>query len=86
MILKFQEGNKWVVFGEIDHFTYEPIENKGGFEDIVCFGPSEEATRLPALRPHEITFFTKNMNEATVIHAFSPIYVMNDQGRTIETI
>jgi hypothetical protein len=35
---------------------------------------------------YELSFFTKNMNDATVIRCFNPIYIMNDQGRTVETI
>jgi hypothetical protein len=34
---------------------------------------------------YDVKFFTKN-NGATRIQAYSPIYIMNDQGRTVETI
>ena len=85
MIIKFQEKDRWVMFGEVDHIEYEPVKHS---EDpmtttAICYeSPNDE-------RPHalyEVSFYTKNMNEATVIWAFNPIYIMNDQGRTVETI
>jgi hypothetical protein len=88
MILKFKTGQMWVLYGEIDHLTYEPFNERGAGipGDVLLYEASDEQQECPALRPYRLTFFTKNMNEATVIHAYAPIYLMNDQGRTVETI
>ena len=89
MIIKFQEMNRWVVFGEVDHVEYEEIKGNSDGQAVVAsrkvltYGPSNS---LVVGNYNEISFFTKNMNEATVVHAYSPIYLMNDQGRTIQTI
>lgn len=91
MILKFQERSRWIVFGEIDHVEYEEIKRSEG-EDQGCSKGNTLIYQPPyssgaaASRFIEIAFFTKNMTEATVINAYSPIYLMNDQGRTVETI
>lgn len=83
MILKFKSGDSWVMFSEIDHIEYRRDPGAAIDADIICYtGPDDGV-------PHglnELSFFTKNMDEATVIHAYSPIYLMNDQGRTVETI
>jgi len=87
MIIKFQEKSRWIVFGEIDHVEYEEMPDKGPEEcvssNVLCYKPPD----LPVIgKCWQVSFFTKNMNEATIIHAYSPIYLMNDQGRTVETI
>lgn len=89
MIIKFQERNGWVMFGEIDHLEYSdisPCEPNCGVavsDRVLVYDPPN----TPAIsKDVRVSFFTKNMNEATVIHAYSPIYIMNDQGRTVETI
>ena len=33
-----------------------------------------------------ISFMNKNMTESTEIIAYSPVYVLNENGRTVETI
>ncbi|MFA5340216.1 MAG: hypothetical protein WC332_00420 [Clostridia bacterium] len=87
MIIKFQENEKWVIFSEVDHVEYEPVvtgNNVGYGGGIICYNPPNN--KKPANECFELSFFTKNMTEATVIHAYSPIYLMNDNGKTIETI
>jgi hypothetical protein len=87
MIIKFKEKDTWVIFSEIDHLEYSPITVSGniGYGDgIICYEPS--TSNKAADECFELSFFTKNMTEATVIHAYSPIYLMNDNGKTIETI
>lgn len=91
MILKFQENNRWIVFGEIDHVEYEEIKTSEGDAQGCSKGRTliyqpPYSSGAAASRFFELSFFTKNMNEATIIHAYSPIYLMNDQGRTVETI
>jgi len=84
MIIKFLSGSTWVVFGEVDHIEYGEIEpSEISPEAIVYDIPNNN---LPSRKQVGIGFFTKNMNEATQVVAYPPIYIMNDQGRTVETI
>ena len=91
MILKFQEKSRWIVFGEIDHVEYEEIKKSEGDAqgcskgNTLMYQPPYSSGEA-GNRFIELSFFTKNMNEATVINAYSPIYLMNDQGRTVEII
>jgi hypothetical protein len=87
MIIKFKSNGTWVVFGEVDHVEY----NKSDFDPqkdavssgVIIYDPADDQ---PVVNRISMGFFTKNMNEATQIIACSPIYLMNDQGRTVETI
>ena len=90
MIIKFQERDKWVMFGEIDHIEYESMKfcKEGAVESEISSGTICYESPKDDL-PHayyEVAFFTKNMIEATVIRCWTPIYVMNDNGRTVEII
>ena len=86
MIIKFKSGKRWVVFGEIDHLEYEELSEEPGGADstILQFDPPES---MPGGGPRmAVSFFTKNMTERAVLFVHSPIYLMNDDGRTVETI
>lgn len=86
MIIKFMSGDSWVIFGEIDHLEYQEIEqdkNCAVSSDVLIYEPANLPTRGSCIG---MSFFTKNMTAPTVIHAYSPIYIMNDNGRTVETI
>lgn len=87
MIIKFKSKNVWVVFGEIDHIEYQDTdfdpEKDAVSKGVIVFDPSNDSAVINRVG---VGFFTKNMNEATEIIACSPIYLMNDQGRTVETI
>jgi len=88
MLIKFKENDSWVIFGEIDHIIYEEAnrenEDNSSEKDHPLF--FRAATGDTDALKMKLDFFTKNMSEATVIFAYSPIYLMNDNGRTIETI
>ena len=87
MIIKFKSKDTWVIFGEVDHVEYRKVEfdlkHGGVSSDAIVYEPSDDQ---PAIEWIGMGFFTKNMNDATEIIACSPIYIMNDQGRTVETI
>ena len=89
MIIKFREKDSWVMFGEIDHIEYRDVDtSKEAMSDdaIIFEPPSNQVPLTPNGRQQvAIGFFTKNMREATEILAYSPIYIMNDEGKTIET-
>jgi hypothetical protein len=85
MILKFQEKDRWVMFGEIDHIEYEPVKHvdEPVTEPGLCYdAPDDQEIHAR----YQVSFFTKNMNEATIIRCCTPIYIMNDNGRTVQTI
>lgn len=88
MIIKFREKDSWVIFGEIDHIVYKQVYS----EDDEKVREGESPLYYEAVtgdeQPHKmrLDFFTKNMTEATIVFAYSPIYIMNDNGKTIETI
>lgn len=85
MIIKFKSKDTWVIFGEIDHVEYSYMGQQDEVSPkAIVFDPAEDQAE-PAIRVG-IGFFTKNMTEATQVVAFSPIYLMNDNGKTIETI
>lgn len=86
MIIKFKEDEHWVMFGEIDHLEFGILkddENCAVSNEVLVYDRPCSAVKSSHLF---VKFFTKNMTEATVIHAYSPIYLMNDNGKTIETI
>lgn len=88
MIIKFKDHDTWVIFGEVDHISYRDVKgdpDKCGVDSSVLrYRPSDEEVAIG--KWVEISFFTKNMNEQTTVIACAPIYLMNDQGRTVETI
>lgn len=86
MIIKFFEKDSTVIFGEVDHVQYSEIKNDqsgGTVSGVIKYqqGDTPAKERYMAL-----SFFTKNMAEATRIECYSPIYLMNDNGKTIEII
>ena len=88
MIIKFKSDKIWVVFGEVDHVEYndidfDPKKDAARSDVIVYEPPSGQAVTGKCVG---LGFFTKNMSEATEVIAYSPIYLMNDHGQTVETI
>jgi len=86
MIIKFFEKDSTVIFGEIDHVEYSEIsKNQSSCESngVLKYqrGNTPAKEKLMAM-----SLFTKNMTEATQIQCYSPIYLMNDSGKTIEII
>lgn len=84
MIIKFKHDNTWVVFGEVNHVEYCYMDGKEPIAEKALVYGSE--VNQPDCKQVGMGFFTKNMDEPTQIVAYSPIYLMNDQGKTIETI
>jgi hypothetical protein len=88
MIIKFKSNDTWVVFGEVDHVEYRDINYDPRKEaiksDVIVYDPPNDQAVVG--KWIAMDFFTKNMNAATEIMACTPIYLMNDQGRTVETI
>lgn len=86
MIIKFKSRDTWVIFGEVDHVEYAEIDLKKEVvaSHAIVYEPPNDQAAID--RTVAMGFFTKNMNASTEIIACSPIYIMNDNGRTVETI
>jgi hypothetical protein len=88
MIIKFFEKDSTVIFGEVDHVEYSEIRKDqreccGEVKGILKYQPGNTPAKEKCMA---MSFFTKNMTEATRIECYSPIYLMNDNGKTIEII
>lgn len=86
MIIKFFEKDSTVIFGEVDHVEYSEIKNDqacGETKGILKYQPGNTPAKEKYM---SLSFFTKNMTEATRVECYSPIYLMNDNGKTIEII
>lgn len=84
MNIKIQEKDRTVVFGEIDHVEWSEIKGDAPIQPgTIQYEPGNSHKEK---RHMELSFFTKNMTEATLIRCYSPIYLMNDNGKTIEII
>lgn len=92
MIIKFYNpcDDMWELFDEIDSLSYRKFEIDEPLPDtlqddcdIIDF-----TIRRPQLVESKavIDFMNKNQTAGTRIIAFRPIYLMNNNGRTIETI
>jgi hypothetical protein len=86
MIIKFQSGKKWVVFGSIEQLEYQVLGNgpSGGQSGISVYEPSAESIR--SAEKYVELIFSQGKGEGMIVHAYSPIYLMNDEGKTIEII
>lgn len=88
MIIKFKSKDTWVIFGEVSHVEYNDMDvdprTVGISSHITVFDPPRDQAAIG--KWVGIGFFTKNMDEPTEVIACTPIYIMNDQGKTVETI
>ena len=98
MIIKLYDYNNemWQLFDEVDSVSYrkiegqvQPIPEAEDNANIIDFTFSadkpmnEEMAKNPKV---VIDFMNKNQAEETRVFAYSPVYLMNNNGRTIETI
>jgi hypothetical protein len=93
MIIKFEVNGAWQIFDDVDSLMYRKlgkfdlgleesesiIDYTNSIHDI-CSG--NEGTPYRVL----LTFMNSKQLEDSQVVAFSPIYLMNNNGRTIETI
>jgi len=89
MIIKFQDGNKWRIFDEIDSLEYTHLKN-GEAADCQTAALDYTGELVPADKPQEkrveLWFMNKNQLTPSQVIAYCPVYLMNNEGRTIETI
>lgn len=94
MIIKFKAGEGWQMYDDVDSLRYyrldaflPDIELENGFIDftdtISTDGPVDSNGY-----PNRVLleFMNSKQTKESQIIAHSPIYLMNNQGRTIETI
>jgi len=90
MIIKFNARGVWHIFDEVDSLQYRYI---GSDRDIITNdytldytdADSEDVGGSKSIRV-ELMFMNKNQLEGSQIIANSPIYLLNNEGRTIEKI
>lgn len=88
MIIKFRVCDSWQLYDEVDSIRYGRLTGREGLkEGTIDFTKREEDRPVPANSEKVlIAFMNKNQTEETLVVAYSPIYLMNNNGRTIETI
>lgn len=86
MILKVKTNCGWQVFGEIDYVHYTKGEDEGEYAPGVLDYTANWEHPMPSGNKMFICFMNKNQTAETSMLAYSPVYLMNDEGRTVETI
>ena len=93
MIIKFEVGDGWQMFSDVDTLTYhklgpfsvdiEDIEQVLDYTETLSQvkGPIEGNSGRVLL-----SFMNSKQLAETQICVFSPVYIMNDNGRTVEVI
>jgi hypothetical protein len=86
MIIKFQSKNRWVYFGDVDQCEHEVLGNAGcsAYDESVSVYQPPPGER-PAERFVELVF-SQGKPEGRIVYAYSPIYLMNNEGKTIDVI
>ncbi|MHC4322056.1 MAG: hypothetical protein ACYST3_07255 [Planctomycetota bacterium] len=96
MIIKVHSPESgYVVFGEIDYYSYRYIANEEADmqHHIIDLRLKPNTTQsegspveLNIGDPIEIRLMTRHETQEFTVYANSPVYVMNDDGKTIDTI
>ena len=101
MIIKFEVNGAWQVYDDVDTLMYRRMSRReavdlSGYpvgslvdytETLQTNGSNESDADIDNLKIRVLlTFMNSKQLENSQILAFSPIYLMNNNGRTIETI
>ena len=87
MIVKFfsRRYSEWIIFDEINHFRYyQTTQAEPPREDCLDFTLGKEDSEPAGVI--DFCFIGKSQAVFTAIRANSPVYLMNNTGKTIETI
>jgi len=95
MIVKFEVDEAWQIFDDVDSLMYRKL--RGDFKYIELEDSQAiidyTKTIVNGLEMKEgtpnrilLTFMNSKQLDNTQVVAYSPIYLMNNNGRTIETI
>jgi len=97
MIVKFKVNESWHMFDEVDSLEYRclrydepPVESEyalnyiaPGYSPIGETDSEEAANRRQVV---ELWLMNKNQLAPSQVFTYHPVYLMNNEGRTIETI
>ena len=95
MIIKFQTATKvWQMYDDVDSLQYQRVSPDNseldGMEDVIDNTLTLELVDKVPPESYSgrvlLEFMNSNQLAESRVMAFSPIYLMNNQGRTIETI
>lgn len=89
MIIKFthgitKESETWEVFGDIDHYSFcmhSANEMKDILKHRLDFTDGQNLNNV-----WDISLFRKDTPGIMEIAAHSPIFILNDEGRTVDKI
>jgi len=89
MIIKFSHGitketEKWEVFGDIERYSFCPhVPTPKGSMPTGRLHFIDDANENPKW---DMVLFTKGMTEAIAIVVHSPVFIINEYGRTVDRI
>jgi hypothetical protein len=96
MIIKFEVNGAWQLFDDVDSLMYRKLGAWGleldDVRNIIDYtGTINTVHSADVPEPSYpgrvlLTFMNSKQTENSQVIAYSPIYLMNDQGRTIDTI
>lgn len=86
MILKIKTNCGWQIFGEVDYVHYTQAEDNVEYAPHVLDYTKNWENLMPDGSKMFICFMNKDQTAETSVLAYSPVYLMNDEGRTVETI
>ena len=96
MIIKTRCNEGWVIFDEVDyveHWEIEPAPEmpteggtftqpiEGDTLDFIC-----GITENPDTKINVVVMMNKNQTETSKMICYSPVYLMNNNGKTIEVL
>ena len=89
MIIKFthgitKENERWEVFGDVERYSFGPhIPSPEGYIPSGRLYFTDDSNEN---QKWDIILFTKGMTEAVSLVAHSPIFVLNENGKTVDRI
>ena len=101
MIIKFEVNGAWQIFDDVDSLLYRRMSRKevvdmSGYpvgslvdytETLQTNGSNKSDADIDNLKIRVLlTFMNTKQLENSQVLAYTPIYLMNNNGRTIETI
>lgn len=95
MIIKFEVNGAWQIFDDVDSLMYRKLgafniaEPGESLDEVIDYSGT-----LHSIPPDEngfigrvlLTFMNSKQTADSQVIAFSPIYLMNNNGRTIEIV
>lgn len=87
MIVKFYDNDSIIMFGEVFHLEHVEIKKDGEQVTEKSGTLKYRQGNCPVKGKYmALSLFRANMTEPIRVECYSPIYLMNDNGKTIEII